>query len=282
MKTTMSIARPRPDAARCFALLALAGAIALTPVHSAVAQKPPTSTELQKQIGELKTELAKLQAAVTQLSGGAAGSTMGTAPKKPGGMSMMMDKGEMGMPPDGMKMPAGMMEKMEKMEKMDMMEMGGMKSGAGGMAGMTKPAADTGMTGMGGATTSPMAGMARGMSALPGFPGLSHLYHIGATGFFLDQSVITLADGQEKQLNEIRTRALLARSESDRRIAQLEEELWTLTAEGEPDATKVEAKIQDIERARASARMAFIRAVGDASKVLTPAQRQQLLGAATK
>ena len=262
MKTTMSIARPRPDAARCFALLALAGAIALTPVHSAAAQKPPTSTELQKQIGELKTELAKLQAAVTQLSGGAAGSAMGTAPKKagggmsmmmdkgemgmppdgmkmprgmmekmdmmemggmkpPGGMSMMMDKGEMGMPPDGMKMPAGMMEKMEKMEKMDMMEMGGMKSGAGGMAGMTKPAADTGMTGMGGATTSPMAGMARGMSALPGFPGLSHLYHIGATGFFLDQSVITLADGQEKQINEIRTRALLARSESDRRIAQM-------------------------------------------------------------
>lgn len=124
--------------------------------------------------------------------------------------------------------------------------------------------------------------MARGMSALPGFPGLSHLYHIGATGFFLDQSVITLAGGQEKQLNEIRTQALLARSESDRRIEQLEEELWTLTAEGEPDAAKIEAKIQDIERTRANARLAFIRAVGDASKVLTPAQRQQLLGAPAK
>lgn len=278
MKTTMTIARPGTRVAPRVALLAVAGILTLAPLTSAAAQKPATSTELQRQITELKTELAKLQAAVTQLSGGAAGSAMGTAPKKTGGMSMMMDKGEMGMPPDGMKMPPGMME---KMEKMDMMEMAAMKP-AGGMSAMSKAAPDTGMTGMGGTTPIPMAGMARGMSALPGFPGLSHLYHVGATGFFLDQSAITLASSQEKQLNEIRTKALLARSESDRRIAQLEEELWTLTAEGEPDVAKVEGKIQDIERTRANARMAFIRAVGDASQVLTPSQRQQLLGAPVK
>ena len=260
-----------------FTTWAIASLLAVAPLHAPAAQTT-SAAEMQRQITELKAQVAKLQSAVAQLSGGTAGSAMGTAPKKTGGMAMMMDKGEMGMPPDGMKMPPGMME---KMEKMDMMEMGGMKPSAG-MGAMNKPTVDTGMTGMGGAAAAPMPGMARGMSALPGFPGLSHLYHIGATGFFLDQSAITLADGQEKQLNEIRTRALLARSESDRRVAQLEEELWTLTAEGEPDATKVEAKIQDIERTRATARMAFIRAVGDASKLLTPAQRQQLLGAPAK
>ena len=271
MKTLTTIGRPyglKP----MLSVLTLTGMIAMAPIHAPAAQTA-NSTELQRQIAELKAEVAKLQAAVTQLSGGTAGATMGTAPKKAkGGRQMMMDKGEMGMPPEGMKMPAGMME------KEDMMEMGGMKA-AGGMGAMNKTTPDSGMAGMGGTTPTSMPS---GMSALPGFPGLSHLYHIGATGFFLDQSLITLADGQEKQLNEIRTRALLARSESDRRIEQLEEELWTLTAEAEPDATKVDAKIQDIERTRASARLAFIRSVGDASKLLTPAQRQRLLGGPAK
>lgn len=270
MATTLTVPQPRTRLVPLLSILTLAVMVALTPIRWAAAQKPATPTELQRQVTELKAQVAKLQAAVADLSGGTT-SAMGMAPKKAGGsMGMTMDKGEMGMPPEGMmmKMPPRMME---KMEKMDMMEMGAMKDSSA-MGAMSKATPDTGMTGMLG------AGMTRTMSSLPGFPGLSHLYHIGATGFFLDQVAITLTVAQQEQLNEIRTRALLLRSESDRRVAQLEEELWTLTADGEPDATKIEAKIQDIERARANARMAFIRAVGDATKMLSQAQRQQLLG----
>ena len=240
-----------------------------------------SSAELQRQITELKTQVTKLQAAVAQLSGAQSSSAMGSARKKGSAMPMMMDKGEMGMPPEGMKMPPGMME---KMEKMDMMEMSGMKSG-GGMSGMNKSATDSGMTGMGGGSSAGMASMPgtpSSISALPGFPGVSHLYHVGAVAFFLDQSVLSLSDTQQGQLGEIRTRALLARSESDRRLEQLEEELWTLTAADQPEAAKIETKIQEIERTRTTARMSFIRSVGEATKVLTPAQRQQLLGVPSK
>ena len=112
-------------------------------------------------------------------------------------------------------------------------------------------------------------------SALPGFPGASHLYHIGATGFFLDHPQhIALTTEQQAGLNKAKEQALLAKSTADRAVEQAEQELWTLTAADQPDAAKIEAKIAEIGKLRGDERLAFIRAVGDASKLLTDEQRK--------
>ena len=51
-----------------------------------------------------------------------------------------------------------------------------------------------------------------------------------------------------------------------------------LTAADAPDAAKIEAIIRTIEKLQGDQRIAFIRSVGEATKVLTPDQRAALLG----
>lgn len=256
---------------------------------------------LAKQLEELRAQVARLQAALEKQqqptsppsmaapSGGGMGQMgmrmgemgrgmgMGEMSNMPpggemGGMGMMeMHKGEMGMPPEGMRMPMG--------------EMGAM----GSSAGNTPPATSGGMQ-MGGGTAGAQTGASSGMrmgptpragrsaSALPGNPGASHLYHIGSTGFFLDQPQLTLTSEQRAALNRIKERALLERSTAERRIEQAEQELWALTGADQPEAAKVEAKLKEVEQLRTNQRMAFIRAVGEASNVLTADQRNTVLG----
>jgi Spy/CpxP family protein refolding chaperone len=152
-----------------------------------------------------------------------------------------------------------------------------MPGGGGGMSGMSH--GTTGMMSMMGKPPSDaMSGMAM-PTALPGFPGASHLYHIGSTGFFLDHDEhITLTIEQQSALNAIKEKALLANANAQRKIDAAEQELWELTASDQPDAAKIEAKVQEIEKMRADPRLSFIRAVGEAAKVLTDQQRQSLLG----
>ena len=119
-------------------------------------------------------------------------------------------------------------------------------------------------------------------SALPGFPGASHLYHIGETDFFLDhQEHITLSLQQEMALNQIKEQALLTQAAFDRQIEQAEQELWVLTSSDQPDVQQIEKKIRQIEKLKGDQRLAFIRAVGEAAKVLTEQQRQALIGTAS-
>ena len=114
---------------------------------------------------------------------------------------------------------------------------------------------------------------------MPGVPGASHLYHIGATGFFLDHPQhITLTTEQQAGLNKAKEHAVLAKSTADRAKEQAEQELWTLTAADEPDGGKIEAKLTEIGKLTADERLAFIRAVGEASKLLTGEQRKILTG----
>ena len=116
-------------------------------------------------------------------------------------------------------------------------------------------------------------------SSLPGFPGASHLYHIGATDFFLDHPQhITLSIEQQTALNRIKEKSLLDRASSDRRIEEAEQELWTLTAADSPNAVKIETQVRAIEKLRGDQRMAFIREVSEAGKILTIEQRPALLG----
>jgi Spy/CpxP family protein refolding chaperone len=169
-------------------------------------------------------------------------------------------------------------------------EMGAMQSGGGAMPAGAPAAGMSGSGGMGmdkmemvgmmgmGAMSSGAAGTMP-QSALPGFPGASHLYHIGSTGFFLDHPQhIGLTTEQQTALNKAKEQALLAKSSTDRAIEQAEQELWTLTAADQPDAVKIQAKIREIEKLHGDERLAFIRAVGDASKLLTDDQRKSLTG----
>jgi hypothetical protein len=190
----------------------------------------------------------------------------------------------------------GMMDKMMSMEGggmgmgMDMMKMGGggampaaapaagMSSGGGMGMGMDMIKMEmAGMMGMGAMPAAASGAMPQ--SALPGFPGASHLYHIGATDFFLDHPQhIALTTEQQAALNKAKEQALLAKSTADRAIQQAEQELWTFTASDQPDAAKVEGKIAEIGKLTADKRLGFIRAVGEASKLLTDEQRKILTG----
>ena len=178
---------------------------------------------------------------------------------------MMGDMGgkkpAMGMMDDEMmgdKKPAmGMME--DDMEMMGMMGMA--PKSAGGMSGMKS------------------MGKMQMKAALPSFPGASHIYHVGATDFFLNHPEhINLTTKQKGDLGRLKEKAVLAKTSAQRKIDEAEQKLWTLTSADEPDAAKIEAKIEEIEKLRGDQRMALIRAVGDAAKLLTDEQREALLG----
>ena len=168
---------------------------------------------------------------------------------------------------------------------MDMMDMKKMPADAPMPAAampdpMAAPSSADMMGRMRGAMPAPraMSNMAP-TARLPGFPGASRLYHVGATGFFLDHPEhITLSTQQQTTLNRLKEKTSLDRASSERRIEDAEQELWTLTAVDAPDAGKIDAKVRAIEKLRGDQRLAFIRAVGEAGKVLTPDQQSALLG----
>ncbi|MBI2827200.1 MAG: periplasmic heavy metal sensor [Planctomycetia bacterium] len=102
---------------------------------------------------------------------------------------------------------------------------------------------------------------------------------MGATGFFLDHPEhISLETAQQQELNRLKQAALLAKASTQRKINEAEQQLWELTSADEPDADQIQAKIEEIAKLRAQQRLDFIRAVGEAAKVLTDEQRQMLLG----
>ena len=186
-----------------------------------------------------------------------------------------------------------MMDDMDEMGKMKKKGgMGGMKMKDNMPADAPMPNADVGVQETMPPPSSDMMGRMRGTmkgrpgmssmapaSQLPGFPGASHLYHVGSTGFFLDHPQhITLSTQQQTALNRIKEKSLLDGANSTRRIEDAEQEVWTLTAGDVPDGAQIEAKVRAIESLRGDQRMAFIRAVGDAGKVLSADQQTALLG----
>ena len=176
-----------------------------------------------------------------------------------------MDMKEKGMGMDMKEKGMGMgMDMKQKGMGMGMMEMMGKgPKDVGGMAGMKD-----------------MTKMQKG-TALPAFPGAVEIYHIGASDFFIDQSDhIKLTTEQQTTLNSLKGKALLAKSTSDRKIEESEQELWSLSGSDRPDATKLDATVREIEKLRGDQRLAFIQSVGDAAQVLTDDQRKALIGKA--
>lgn len=185
-----------------------------------------------------------------------------------------------------------MMDDMKEMGGMGGGKMGGNMPSAGSMQMPSSDSANPAADPMATPSNMDMMGRMRGSmqssrqmrnmaptTSLPGFPGASRLYHVGATSFFLDHPQhITLSTEQQTSLNRIKEKALLDRATADRRIEEAEQQLWTLTAAASPDAAKIEAKVREIEKMRGDQRLAFIRAVGEAGKVLTADQRAAVLG----
>ncbi len=203
---------------------------------------------------------------------------MGMMDKMMGMMDKMMGMGGAAAMPPAAPMAGAPAMAMDMGDKMEMPPMGGagaMPPAAPGMAmAAMEMAGMMGMSPMGGGSPAAMA-----QSALPGFPGASHLYHIGATGFFLDHPQhIALTLEQQAGLNQAKQQAEFAKSTAVRAADQVEQELWMLTAADLPDAAQIEAKIRENEKIRGDERLAFIRAVGEASKILTDEQRKSLTG----
>lgn len=189
------------------------------------------------------------------------------------------------------------MDKMKPMQGkpgMGMEGMGKMGKPMAGMAGKPKSANATAPDASDGASANnlDMMGRMRGPAApnkdsakaghkgvLPGFPGVPHLYHVGAVDFFLDRTEASLDASQQRRLASIKEKALLDKASAQRRIDQAEQDLWELTAADAPDGGKIEAKIKAIESVRADQRLVFIRAVGEAAKILTPEQLEAVTGA---
>ncbi len=232
-----------------------------SPHANHTSSKSPTGDQsLAGQLRELQTKVAKLEAALKQKHAGKMGSGMQGNSMQGKGMGMKSGMGNMSSQGQGM---SGM--------------------GTSGMSGQGK----SGMGGMGmmGGKGMAMMGQMKGMgqmqmpSALPGFAGASHIYHIGATSFFLDHPQhISLMPDQQIKLNQIKEKTLLGQATSDRWISQGEQELWVLTSSDAPKAAEIEAKIREIEKVNGDKRFAYIKAVGEAAKVLTDEQRKTLVG----
>ena len=89
---------------------------------------------------------------------------------------------------------------------------------------------------------------------------------------------VTLTPDQTMTLNRIKEKTMLERASSQRHIDQGEQELYALTGADQPDNSKIQAKVAEIEKTRGDQRMNFIRAVSDASNVLTHEQHLALMG----
>ena len=219
------------------------------------ASPAPGGEPLVNELSELRAKIARIEAAL-EMEHRQAGAT----PEKPAASGKRMR-------PSGMRMQADAAER-------------GTGSAAG--MGMGKKMSKAGMAMMGKPRMGPMgSGSAAMASALPGIPGASHIYHVGSSGFFLDHPEhVTLTTEQQAALNRIREKALLEQATAQRRIDEIEQQLWVLTGSDKPDAGKIRAKLKEVEQVRAEQRLAYIRAVGEAATVLTEQQRRRLLGLA--
>lgn len=294
---------------------ALAAEPATDPVHAAhvgAAASQAGGQTVDAQLAEMLARIQRLEATVQQQPGSAAGATpmtgtpgmaLGAKPMQgkmagmsamgsgdppsggtPGAMKPTGGMGGMGgaaSPPAGAMGMMGMMDKMmSMMDKMMSMEGGAMPASAPAAAGMS----GDGRMGMekmemagktGAAGTTPMTIP----SDLPGSPSAPRIFHVGATGFFLDQTAaIKLTVDQQATLIGFKQKSIGDLGAARLRIDQAEQDLWVLTGSERPDPMALEAKVREIERLKGDQRIAFIRSVGEAASVLTDDQRAALLG----
>lgn len=253
-------------------LLGAVTAFAQAPAPASPAQEvmmgaADQNKQLGDEITELRAKVARLEAAVHETGPGRRVSSkpaMKLGPSPNNGMGTMDDKREMSMPPGmGAMTPASAAMGM----KDDQGAMDGMSPG--GTAAMSaKPPAAGGLAAMNGSS-----------SVTPSQVDAPHFYHLGSNGFFLNHwRHISLTPDQILTLKHVKEKAMLNRASVQRGIDQAEQELYEFTGANQPEETRIETKIVEIEKLRADGRISFVRAVADASNVLTAKQRMALLG----
>jgi Spy/CpxP family protein refolding chaperone len=247
------------------AATAFAQAPAPAPARQVMTDTADQDKQLADQITGLRAQIARLETAVHETGPGKKVNlkpAMKMSPSPNNGMGIMDDKSETSMPPEKGAMTAGAAA-MDM--KGDQTEMGGMSPG--GNAAMNAMPPPVGR----------MATMSAPSSAATGQAGAPHLYHIGSNGFFLTHSRhIRLTQDQSLTLKQVKEKAMLNRASEQRKISQAEQELYEITGANQPDETRIETKIVEIEKLRADERTSFIHAVADASSVLTAEQRTAL------
>jgi Spy/CpxP family protein refolding chaperone len=265
--------------------------------HAQQKDKQPSGDQnLANQLTELRAKVARLEAAQENGQGAGMAGMAGGAPQGfgfgGGGVQGLAGGFGGGVPPGGLGGFGG--GGLQGIGGGGLAGLGGglagLGGGLGGFGGQGGGMEDTdmmemiGMMGMapksvGGVAGLKSVGKMQMEAAMPGLPGASHVYHVGASDFFLNHPAhIKLTTKQRAELVRLKEKAVLAKTTTQRKIDEAEQELWTLTGADEPDAAKIGAKVQQIERMRGAQRVAFIRAVGDAAKLLTDEQRQALLG----
>lgn len=104
------------------------------------------------------------------------------------------------------------------------------------------------------------------------------LLHIGAQGFFIDRpQTFTPRADQAKTLADIKERTAMDMMAAGKKIQEAEQQLWKLTANERPNLVEIEAKTREVEKLRADQRILFIRAVAEATDLLTAEQKENLL-----
>lgn len=240
---------------------------------------------LQDQITELKTQIAKLQAAQH------ANAKSGAAPKGMSKSNPMSMEGRDGSEMSGMgsmssKTTHGSMDAMSEKHGNGSMRknagaMSASKGGCCGMSSMGKPANSDSTS----RSDSPMKGMSADASGTPHTASsamsggsMPSLLHLGADDFFLDHAdQIGLSNDQKASLAHVKAGAMARKNSSQETIDAAEAELWRMTGANQPNTLEIDRKVQQIAKMRADQQSAYIHAVSDAAKQLTPEQKEALL-----
>ncbi len=247
---------------------------------------PAASSDLAAELETLRHKVHQLEEQMKSTSGmgggGSSMSGMSMGDKKKDGMGMGggmgMKKGMSGMNMSGGSDSAGGMN-MSSGQQSGGIGMGGgmgMMKGMGGMGGMSMSGGSDSASGMSMSDGQQSGGM--GMMGMGGGMGMMGMMK-GMGGGMSGMSGIQLTTEQQAKLNQLKEKTLLNQASADRKIEEAEQELWELTAADQPDAEALESKIREVETLRGDQRLAFIRAVGEAAKVLTHEQHQVLTGA---
>lgn len=110
-------------------------------------------------------------------------------------------------------------------------------------------------------------------------PEASHLLHLGVPRFFTDyRRRLGLSDEQLETLRQSQRTALAKWTEHQSAIDAFEVRVWVLTGDPDYEERELEKVLASMTETRGAQRMAYIRAVRDAARVLTPEQRLLLTG----
>ncbi len=105
-----------------------------------------------------------------------------------------------------------------------------------------------------------------------------HLLHVGAKDFYLDHAQhIGLSADQKTNLEKVKSASTDDKAASQKQISVAQGELWQLTSADQTNTPAIDMKFKEIATMQANEQLMFIHSVSEASNVLTPEQRMQVV-----